>query len=225
MQERTIESRAAATGAIMLAAAVLAAGCNAAGTPPEVTVDAAPAPGDFAVRGNAVGLLGPLEIELHRGDEREALTLNADGAFAFETRLADGTSYAVVLPDVNAPWGVSNAQGQIAGADVDVELSCTGPALARLVVSGVASAVTLVPDTTEYTVDLPPEQAAATLTANVADAGDTLTIDGVDGASGAPSAEITLEPGDNYVDIVVENELGWQREYRVNLRRAADPAP
>jgi hypothetical protein len=107
---------------------------------------------------------------------------------------------------------------------VDATEPDTGPFLASVVVSGIAPAVTLVPGTTEYVVDLPLLQSAATVTATVAVAGDTLTIAGTPVASGAPSAEITLVLGDNPVDIVVEDTQGAQRTYRLNLRRAAQLA-
>jgi hypothetical protein len=220
MQQSSIDRRAAATGrALMLAAAVLAAGCGE--DSPQDPVDAAPEPGDFAVRGMATGLLGPLVLELRQGDDVESLTVTTDGAFAFAARLADGASYAVTLPDDRVPCTLNDATGTIAGADAAVELSCTGPALASLAVSGIAPAVAIVPGTAEYVVELPLSQPAVTLTATAAAGGDTLAIDGMDVASGAPSAELALDLGDNDVDIVVENEIGWQRTYRVNLRRAA----
>jgi hypothetical protein len=78
--------------------------------------------------------------------------------------------------------------------------------------------------TNDYVVDLPLSQPAVTLTATVAVAGDTLTIAGTPVASGTPSAELALSLGDNPVDIVVENALGWQRTYRLTLRRAAQLA-
>jgi hypothetical protein len=229
MQPRSIEKRAAC-GASMLVAAVLAAACS--DDAPQDTVDAAPmdaSPGDagpseFAVRGSATGLLGPVALELRRGSDVEPLTLSQDGAFAFASRLADGASYTVALVDEDAPCTLDNATGVIAGADAAVELSCTGASLASVVVSGIAPVVTLAPGTTDYVVDLPLSQPAVTLTATVATAGDTLTIDGAAVPSGAPSAELALALGDNSVDIVVENAIGWQRTYRFTLRRAAQVA-
>jgi hypothetical protein len=98
------------------------------------------------------------------------------------------------------------------------------PSLASVVVSGIAPAITLVPGTFDYVIELPLLQSAVTVTATVAVAGHTLTIAGADVASGAPSAELALALGDNPVDVVVENTQGTQRTYRLNLRRAAQLA-
>jgi trimeric autotransporter adhesin len=68
------------------------------------------------------------------------------------------------------------------------------------------------------------ERQSVRLIAIVAMPGDTLVIGGTPVASGAPSAELTLSPGDNPVDIVVENAQGWRRTYRLTLRRAAESA-
>jgi hypothetical protein len=229
MQPRSIEKRAAC-GAGILVAAVLAAACS--DDAPQDPVDAAPmdaSPGDagpseFAVRGSASGVLGPVALELRRGSDVEPLTVSQDGAFAFAARLEAGDSYTVTLVDEDAPCTLDSATGVIAGADAAIELSCTGPALTSVVVSGIAPAVAVAPGTIDYVVELPLSQPAVTLTATVATAGDTLTIAGAPVASGAPSAELALALGDNPVDIVVENAIGWQRTYRLTLRRAAQLA-
>ncbi|ACY13890.1 cadherin-like beta sandwich domain-containing protein [Haliangium ochraceum] len=91
----------------------------------------------------------------------------------------------------------------------------------RIELSGIAPALTVLPDIDDYVVSLPLSQAAVSLTATVRIAGDTLRVDGTPVASGAPSPAIALALGDTEVDIVVENALGWQRTYRVVLRRAA----
>jgi hypothetical protein len=219
MQTRTI-ARRAACGAAILVAAVLAACSDDA---PQDPVDAAPTDA-FTVRGTAAGLLGPVGLELRRGSDVEPLAVAQDGAFAFAAQLASGDSYTVALVNESAPCTLEDATGVIAGADASVELSCTGPALASVVVSGIAPVIALAPGTIDYVVDLPLLQSAVTVTATVATAGDTLTIDGAAVASGAPSAELALVLGDNPVDIVVENSLGWQRTYRFTLRRAAQLA-
>ncbi len=146
------------------------------------------------------------------------------GAFAFETRLEDGASYTVVLADPAMPCTLRNQTGVIGGVEPSIELTCRGASLTSVVVSGIAPTVTLVPGTATYEVELPLMQQSVTLTAAVATVGDTLTIAGTPVASGAPSASITLSLGDNPVDIVVENALGWRRTYRVTLRRAAEIA-
>jgi hypothetical protein len=233
MQARTIqtgESYAPMLGpAVILAAAVLSGGCALVigiEDPPPLPVDAAvpdAGPSGFAVRGNAAGLLGPVALELRLGGDVELLAVTQDGTFAFETRLDTGASYTVVLTDPTTPCTLRNQTGVIAGADAAIELTCTS--LESVVVSGIAPPpITLVPGTTDYVVDLSLLQQSVTLTASVATPGDTLTIAGAPVASGAPSAEITLSLGDNPVDIVVENALGWRRTYRLTLRRAAQLA-
>jgi hypothetical protein len=228
MQTNRIERHAVTAGrAAMLAAAVLAGGCaQLLGIDELSGSDGRPdaGPGDFAVRGSATGVLGAVALELSIDGDSELLAVTQDGPFAFETRLPTGASYTVALADADTPCALRSQTGVIAGADTAIELTCTGASLASVVVSGIAPAVALVPGTNEYVVDLPLLQPAVTLTATVAMAGDTLAIAGVKVDSGAPSAEIVLSLGDNPVDIVVENELGWRRTYRVVLRRAAQLA-
>ncbi len=218
-----IGGRAAALGcAAILALAVLAVSCGDEPSPQE-PVDAAMPDAlseDFAVRGRAIGVLGPVALELRLGGDSELLSVREDMEFAFETRLATGASYTVALVDPSLPCTLRNQAGVIAGADPTIELTCTGASLASVVVSGMAPVITLVPGTNEYVVELPLSQQSATLTATVATAGDTLTIAGTPVASGTPSAELTLSLGDNPVDIVVDSPLGWQRTYRLILRRA-----
>jgi hypothetical protein len=126
-------------------------------------------------------------------------------------------------PAVDAAQPVDAALPVDAAQPVDAALPDAAPglSLASVVVSGIAPVVTLAPGTTEYVVELPLSQPAVTLTATVAHAGDTLTIAGTPVASGTPSQEIALDLGDNLVDIVVENDIGEQRTYRLTLRRAA----
>jgi hypothetical protein len=211
--------------AALLAGAVLVTSC--ADESPQAPADAAApdaTPSYHAVRGSATGVLGPLALELRLNGEPETLSVTQDGAFAFETMLPTGASYTVALADPSTPCTLASETGVIAGADTDIELTCTGASLASVVVSGVAPVVALVPGTTEYVVDLPLWQPAVTLTATVATAGDTLAIAGTPVASGTPSAEFTLSLGDTPVDIVVDNAFGWQRTYRLTLRRAAQLA-
>jgi hypothetical protein len=208
--------------ALVMAMAVLTCGCaqmlGIEDLPP-LPLDAGPS--DFTVRGTATGVLGPVALELRLGSEVELLVVTQEGQFAFETPLADGASYTVMLVNPDVPCTLRNETGVIAGADTTIELTCTGASLASVVVSGIAPVVALVPGTTEYEVELPLLQQSVTLTATVATVGDTLTIAGAPVASGTPSASITLSLGDNSVDIVVENNLGWQRAYRLTLRRAS----
>jgi trimeric autotransporter adhesin len=214
MQARSIDRHATVLGrAATLAATVLAAGC--ADEPP---------PAQLTVGGIATGLLGHVILALRSGDDAETLYVTRDGAFAFDTRLEAGSSYTVAFSSPDTPCTLRNQTGVIADADTSIELTCTGAALASVVVSGVAPAVTLVPGTTDYVIDVPLSQPAVTVTATVATAGDILAIAGERVASGTPSAELTLSLGDNPVDIVVDNVQGWQRTYRLTLRRAAQLA-
>jgi hypothetical protein len=223
MQARSSKRHTALPGrAAILAVAALGCGCVQEPAPRE-PVDAA-MPSDFSVRGAAIGVLSPVALQLRSGGGAEALAVTQEGAFAFATRLEAGTPYTVSLVDPGRPCTLRNETGVIAGADVTIELTCTGASLASVVVSGIAPAVTLVPGTTDYVIELPLSQQAVTLTATVATPGDTLAIEGAPVASGTPSAELTLSLGDNPVDIVVENALGLQRSYRLTLRRAAQLA-
>lgn len=85
--------------------------------------------------------------------------------------------------------------------------------------SGIAPAVTLEPGRFDYVVDLPLSQAVVTVTATLAPGARSLSIAGLPAGSGVPR-ELELSLGDNPVDIEVDNLLGWQRTYRMNLRRA-----
>jgi hypothetical protein len=233
MQARSIETgemgerRATMFGrAVILAATVLAGGCaqilGIEDLPP-LPVDAGPS--HFAVRGTATGVAGPVAIELRIDGDSELLAVTQDGTFTFATRLETGASYTVVLVNPDVPCSLRNETGVIADADTTIELTCTGASLERVLVSGIAPpAITLVMGTTDYVVDLSLLQQSVTLTASVRTPGDTVTIAGAPVASGSPSVEITLSLGDNPVDIVVENELGWQRTYRLTLRRATQVA-
>jgi Cadherin-like beta sandwich domain len=175
-------------------------------------------------RTSILAAAGPVALELRTDGDSELLAVTRDETFAFETRLETGAAFTVTLVDPGTPCTLRNQTGVIMGADTTIELTCTGASLASLVVSGIAPAVTLVPGMTDYVVDLPVSQQSVTLTATVAVAGDTLLIAGTPVDSGTPSAEITLNRGDNPVDIVVENAPGWQRTYRLTLRRAAELA-
>jgi hypothetical protein len=203
----------------LLAAAVLASSCDLGAGSEEPPPDAGLR--DLVVRGAATGVLGPVLLELRTRGDTEVLEVTRDGAFVFEARLGAGDSYTVLLVNPDAPCTLRNETGVMAGADVEIELTCTGASLVSLVVSGIAPTIALVPGTADYVVDLPLSQQSITLTATLATPGDRMTIAGQPAASGAPSAEIALNLGDNPVDIAVESALGWQRTYRLILRRAA----
>jgi hypothetical protein len=197
--------------------------------PGAAPVDAGPggpdaAPGDTApgviVRGIAAGVRGPVALVLQYRDGSELLEITQDGAFAFQTQLRF-TGYTVRLADADAPCVLRNQAGSSVAWDAPrVELQCAS--LGSVLVGD--SLVALGPETSDYTVDLLLSRESATVTATVARPGDTLAIDGVSVPSGTPSAPLALDLGDNVVDIVVENALGWQRTYRLTIRRAAEIA-
>jgi hypothetical protein len=78
----------------------------------------------YSVGGAVTGLSGTVVLQNNGADD---VSVSADGAFAFATELADGSSYAVTV--LTQPAGqactVSNGSGTISGADVtDVGVSC-----------------------------------------------------------------------------------------------------
>jgi hypothetical protein len=180
-----------------------------------------PEPAGAVVRGIAAGVRGPVTLVLrHDYYGAELLEIAQDGPFAFETRLRN-SSYTVTFADADAPCVLRNQTGWIAASDVPpVAVQCAS--LGNLLVAD--SLVTLAVDASDHTVDVLLSRESATVTATVARPGDSLVIDGVSVPSGTPSAPLALSLGDNVIDIVVENELGWQRTYRLNLRRAAEIA-
>jgi hypothetical protein len=193
-----------------LAAAGLAVGCSQ-------IIGIEDLPGEIEV--SASGILGPVELELRTGNKAERLTITADEIRSFDTLVEQGASYRVTIVDPRMPCALANHAGRFERKEVTVELACTGPALASLALSGIAPSVEIVPGTTEYTVDLPFTRDAVELTATVTRPGDTLRIDGELVASGAASPVQNLDLGENVIDILVENQVGWQRSYRLELHR------
>jgi hypothetical protein len=220
MNARIVKRCAAALTCMGMATAVLAGSCAQI-----LGIEELSGPEDFTVSGIASGVLGPVALELYFHGGSKRILLMQEGPFAFEIRLEDGASYGVELVDPSVPCVLRNNIGVIEGANTAIELTCTGPSLASVVVSGIdPPVITLMPGTTEYAVDLPVLQQSVTFAATVATPGDTLVIAGTVVASGEPGAPIPLGLGNTPVDIVIENRVGWQRTYRVTLRRAVLPA-
>ncbi|MBU1189574.1 MAG: choice-of-anchor D domain-containing protein, partial [Gammaproteobacteria bacterium] len=100
---------------------------NAAGAPASVALSGLGS-SLFSVAGNVSGLLGTgLVLQNNGGDD---LLINADGAFVFNTELADGSLYAVtILSQPSGPsqtCSVANGSGNISGADVtNVSVTCS----------------------------------------------------------------------------------------------------
>ena len=90
-----------------------------------MAVTCAPNP-TYSVGGSVSGLSGTVVLQDNGGDD---LTLSANGAFSFATKLADGAAYNVTVK--TNPSGqtcsVANGAGTIAGADVaNVAVTCSG---------------------------------------------------------------------------------------------------
>lgn len=179
---------------------------------------------EYGVRGIATGLGGPVAVELHHSEGSDILSVTQDGPFAFGTRLRRGDSYTVALVDSALPCVLRDQTGVVTDTDASIELTCTGASLASLVVSNIAPEIPLMLGTTEYTVELPLLQQSVRLMATVAIPGDKLSIEGMSVPSGESSEPLTLNLGDNVIDIVVENGIGWRRKYQVTLRRATQLA-
>jgi len=98
----------------------------------------------YAVGGTVTGLVGAVALQDNGGD---ALTINADGSFAFPTPVAYGAGYAVTVQ--TQPAGqtctVANAAGTMGGADVtNVLVTCSTNAFTvGGTVTGLAGAVVL----------------------------------------------------------------------------------
>ncbi len=79
---------------------------------------------NYTVGGTVSGLAGTLVLENNGSD---ALTLNADGAFAFSTPLPQGSTYLVTVQTqpANQTCTVSNNSGIINGADItNIGVTC-----------------------------------------------------------------------------------------------------
>jgi len=179
----------------------------------------------YGVGGTATGLLGPVGLELRFDGRFESLEITGDGPFAFQTRLEEGESYTVSLVNERMPCVLASDNGVIAGADAVMSLTCTGPSLSRLELSGVAPVIVdLATDTFEYAVDLPLLQQSVTVTATVTTSDDEITLADTPLPSGTPSPPVDVNLGETIVSIAVTNDVRWQRTYALRLRRAADIA-
>jgi hypothetical protein len=93
--------------------------------------------------------------------------------------------------------------------------------LADLTISEGALSPVFSPGSTSYTVDVASDVASLTVTPTAADAGATITVEGVAVASGAPSGAIPLDPGMNFLFIVVTATDGITQElYAITVTRA-----
>lgn len=106
---------------------LLAAGCH--GDRPHFTpTDPPPGQGQAAtltVGGSTFGLLGTLVLEINGGD---ALTLTADGKFAFSNALPSGSSYSVAVQSqpANQICTVSSGTGTLTNANITtVTVNCS----------------------------------------------------------------------------------------------------
>ena len=93
------------------------------------------------------------------------------------------------------------------------------PTLSALALS--AGTLDFAPETTDYAVAVPYAVASVTITPTVADPGATVTVNGIEVASGEPSAPIALAVGETVIEVVVTAASEATRTYRVTVTRAA----
>jgi hypothetical protein len=223
---RRTASMAARAGLPALAAAATAlalSGCAQLLGLEELSPGSDAGPSFFTVRGAASGLLEPVSLRLEYPGGDELLSVTRDGPFEFDTEIAAGDAYAVVLVG-EPPCVLGNASGN-AGASPDVELACGPVLLASLSLSGPgAPAIDFDPARSAYDLDVSLLQQSVQVTATTASPEASLTVAGAllpDGAASAPQA---LALGDNTIDIVVSHPSGAERTYRLTLRRGATVA-
>ena len=106
-----------------------ALGAQAASTVTILDDDRRVAPASFTVGGTLSGLAGGSVVLDNRGEQ---LTLGANGAFTFPTRVANGATYSVnVATQPSTPLQictVTHGSGKIAGANVsDIGVACSTP--------------------------------------------------------------------------------------------------
>jgi hypothetical protein len=176
--------------------------------------------------GGVVDGLGPLAkvtLTLNTADPNSGL-LVGNGPFALPERLSDGQSYVVsATAPAGHTCGIAGGSGTIAAADVtSVAVRCASndaSLLSLSLTSGAALAPAFDPATLAYTAHVsvlfPPPGVLATARAS----GAKLRVNGVDVASGAPSAPITASTVDIEVtapDSVVTDRPATQR-YTIGL--------
>lgn len=112
------------------------------------------------------------------------------------------------------------------GGPAPAPLPSADARLAALDVGSVPLAPAFAPDTLGYTADVGNGVGTVTVTATTAHAGATLTVEGASAASGTASAAVALGVGTTTIDVAVTAQDGTTaRTYRVDVRRAAPPAP
>lgn len=184
-------------------------------------VDAGPS--SFTLSGVAAGLLQPVSIRLEHPGGSEPLRIEEDGPFAFDTVLARGASYEVVLEDA-PPCVLWNASGTLSNEAPVIELTCEPVLLSTLLVAGPgAPALDFEPGRSRYDVDVSALRQSVRLIAATASAEATLTVAGTPLASGATSEPLSLDFGDNPIEIEVKHPGGVERTYRLTLSRGAPP--
>ncbi len=184
-------------------------------------VDAGPS--SFTLSGVAAGLLQPVSIRLEHPGGSEPLRIEEDGPFAFDTVLARGASYEVVLEDA-PPCVLWNASGTLSNEAPVIELACEPVLLSTLLVAGPgAPALDFEIGRSRYDVNVSALRQSVRLIAATASAEATLTVAGMPLASGATSEPLPLDFGDNPIEIEVKHPGGVERTYRLTLNRGAPP--
>jgi hypothetical protein len=121
---------------VCLAAGLLSA-CGGGGDPATVPPPPAP-PATFTIGGTVAGLAGTLVLQIGSGEQ---LTISANGSFAFSSRVAAGTSYAVTVssqplgPDCAVTNGFGVANQNVSG----IAVTCTVDSQTRFLPVGVRS--------------------------------------------------------------------------------------
>jgi len=170
-------------------------------------------PTTFTVGGTVSGLTGTVTLQNNGAD---SLAVSANSSFTFATAVINGSTYAVTVSAQPAgqTCGVTNGSGTISGADVsNVSVSCvddvpaSGASLTSLSLSsGVfhqifQSTLYSYTATVDYLI-------SSTMVTAVADQGATLTVNGIDTASGVASDPIELVEGANTISVTVTSQDG-----------------
>lgn len=188
---------------------------------PEVPPDAAPT---YTVVGEAEGVLEPLNLRLEHSDGFELLSIEEDGAFAFQAQLGDDVLYSVSLLG-DPPCVIENATDRVSGASPKIVVACESVLLSDLTLSApTAPDLDFEPARRAYDAEVSLLQQSVRVTAMTASPDASITIAGVPVEAGVPSEPIALALGENEIDIEVTHPSGSRRVYRVAVARAAEIA-
>ena len=134
------------------------------------------------------------------------------GLFVAGERSAHAESEAVQVPPSTVASATYDSTGRSGNSD-----------LSGLVLSGVTLTSVFDPAVVAYTGAVPSRVAYLTVTGEVYDPGATITVNGVQAASGQRSSWISLAPVSNTITIQVTALDGTQKTYTVTVLRAPKP--